>query len=167
MNDQQETAERQQLMQSIARQAIDCRAVRDGYEAETYDAVHDPEGYVTSLLNALHQWSHQHGIDWEKELARAQGFFEQDLAESRPEAIPLPAPEIKDLRCPQCGQDTCFVIEVSESLLMFSDGVVLHGDTGEEWGDWSSCRCHSCQHMGTVYQFRAINRSRKEAESDG
>jgi len=152
---------------SVAGEVIELRAVRDGHETGTYDAERDPEGYVTSLLNALHQWCHRNGIDWEKELARAQGFFEQDVAESQPQAVPLPAPEIEDLRCPKCGQNTCFVIEVSECLLMFSDGVVLHGDTGEEWGDWSYCRCHSCQHMGTVYQFRAANQSSKEVKSHG
>ena len=140
---------------SVAREVIELRAVRDGYEPEDYDAERDPEGYVTSLLNSLHQWSHRHGIDWERELARAQGFFEQDVAESGIEAGSLSTPEIEDLRCPKCGQNECFVIEVSECQLMFHDGTVLESDTGEEWGDWSFCRCHECQHMGTVYQFRS------------
>ena len=65
---------------SVARDVIEMRATRDGYEPQAYDAERDPEGYVTSLLNALHQWAHRHGIDWDKELARAQGFFEQDVA---------------------------------------------------------------------------------------
>ena len=89
----------------------------------TYDAKHDPEGYITSLLNALHQWTHHHGIDWdEANLARAQGFFEQDVAEiSQPEAgLSARRNEIEDLRCPKCGQNESFVIEVSECLLMFA-----------------------------------------------
>jgi len=163
MNETQTTTE---FLLSVAREVIELRAARDGYEPGAYDAERDPEGYITSLLNALHQWAHHSGIDWEKELARAQGFFEQDVAESQPDAVPLPAPEIADLRCPKCGQNTCFVIEVSECLLMFSDGVVLHGDTGEEWGDWSYCRCRVCQHMGTVYQFRKINQTQEEVKPE-
>jgi len=145
-----------------AREVIELRAVRDGYEPAAYDAERDPEGYVTSLLNSLHQWCHRWGIDWERDLARAQGFFEQDVAESQPEAGSLSTPEIEDLRCPKCGQNESFVIEVSECQLMFHDGTVLESDTGEEWGDWSFCRCHECQHMGTVYQFRSTVPNEKD-----
>ena len=150
-----ETENRHELMVDIAREAIQLRAARDDYEAGAYDAEHDPDGYVVSLLNALHQHCHRYGIDWDGELAKAQGFFEQDLADADltpTEALPPPA--LEDLHCPKCGQSECFVIEISERLLMFRDGVVLHGDTGEEWGDWSYCRCHSCQYTGTARQFR-------------
>ncbi len=149
------------LMLDVARAVIELRAARDGHLPNAYDTENDPEGYVTSLLNALHQWCHRHGIDWHKELARAQGFFQQDVAESQPGSQPLPAPTVQDLRCPKCGQKACFVIEVSECLLMFAEGVVLHGDTGEEWGDWSYCRCHKCQYMGTVFQFRKTTQERR------
>ena len=151
----QEAVEVRNLMLAIAHNAIDSRAELDEHQTGEYDAEHDTEGYITSLLNALHQWSHHHGIDWEKDLARAQGFFEQDIAESQPTAVSLPTPEIEDLRCPKCGQNESFVIEVTEHLLMFRDGTVLEEDRGGEWGDWSSCRCHECQHMGSVYQFRS------------
>ena len=150
-----ETENHHALMLDIAREAIQLRAGRDGYEPGTYDTERDPEGYIVSLLNALHQHCHRHGIDWDGELATAQGFFEQDLADADltpTEALPPPA--LEDLHCPKCGQGECFVIEISERLLMFKDGVVLHGDTGEEWGDWSYCRCHACQYTGTVRQFR-------------
>ena len=143
------------LMLDITREAIQLRAVRDGCESGTYDTEKDPEGYVVSLLNALHQHCHRHGIDWDGEIAKAQGFFEQDLADAGLEPTEvLSQPTLEDLGCPKCGQSECFVIEVSERLLMFKDGVVLHGDTGEEWGDWSYCRCHSCQYTGAVRQFR-------------
>ena len=66
----------------------------------------------------------------------------------------LPAPTVKDLRCPVCGQEDAFVVEVSERLLMFADGVVLHGETGEEWDHTSHCRCHFCQHASEVMEFR-------------
>lgn len=144
-----------ELMLDIAREAIQLRAVRDGYESDAYDTDRDPEGYIVSLLNALHQHCHRYGIDWEGELARAQGFFEQDMSDcEEDDSQALAKPDISELRCPNCGHQESFVIEVSECLLMFADGVVLHGDSGERWGVWSSCRCHECCHRGTVYQFR-------------
>ena len=144
-----------ELMLDIAREVIQLRAARDGYEPGAYDTEQDPEGYIVSLLNALHQHCRRYGIDWDGELATAQGFFEQDLADAGLEQTEaLSQPTLEDLGCPKCGQSECFVIEVSERLLMFKDGVVLHGDTSEEWGDWSYCRCHSCQYTGTVRQFR-------------
>ena len=151
----QDTADVRNLMLAIAHNAIDSRAELDGYAAGEYDAKYDPEGYISSLLNALHQWCHANGIDWEGEIARAQGFFEQDISGCEENVSePLSKPDISELRCPKCEHEDSFVIEVSECLLMFADGVVLHGDSGEEWGDWSSCRCHECCHRGTVYQFR-------------
>ena len=163
----QEAVDVRNLMLAVAHNAIDSRAELDEYPTGEYDAEHDPEGYITSLLNALHQWCHVYGIDWNKELARAQGFFEQDVEGLEREATELVSrPDISELCCPKCGQDTCLVIEVSERLLMFADGVVLHGDSGEEWGDWSYCRCHSCDHQGTVYQFREAKQN-KEDESHG
>ena len=156
------------LMLEIARDAIQQRAIKDGYKPTDYDTERDPEGYISSLLNALHQWCHANNIDWEGELIRAQEFSEQDiegLQQGTTES--LSKPSIAELRCPKCGHGNAFVIEVSERLLMFADGVVLHGDTGEEWGDWSHCRCHSCQHTGTVYQFRINKQPNKENEPNG
>ncbi len=163
---EQQANETRELMMAIARDAIQRRAVRDDCKIEDYDTERDPEGYISSLLNALHQWCHANGIDWDGELIRAQGFFEQDiegLEQDSPES--LSKPSVEELHCPKCGHGDAFVIEVSERLLMFADGVVLHGDTGEEWGDWSHCRCHSCQHTGTVYQFRINKHTSKENTS--
>jgi hypothetical protein len=163
----QQTESHHALMLDIAREAIQQRAAKDGYEPTGYDAERDPEGYITSLLNALHQWTHCHGIDWDKELTQAQGIFEQDVAESQGGGDSLPPPAIDELRCPKCGHSESFVIEVSECLLMFSDGVVMPSDTREEWDDWSPCRCHACYHPGTVYQFRASIQPEKEVKSHG
>lgn len=66
----------------------------------------------------------------------------------------LPAPVLEGLCCPECGQGSCFVIEVCERLLMFADGAVLHEDRGEFWDDDSYCRCPACQHTGEVINFR-------------
>lgn len=154
------------VMLSIAKTAIANRAALDDYAPGTYDAKHDPEGYITSLINALHQWCHTNGIDWEHELSLAQGFFEQDLAELASPETPTDAPAITELRCPDCEHEESFVIEVSERLLMFKDGVVLHGDDGEEWGDRSYCHCHKCNRAGTVFQFRA-NDGKQEGVHNG
>ncbi len=67
------------VMLSIAREIIDCRAVRDGYQPGEYDAVRDEEGYVTSILNVMHHWCMKNDIDWDDELDRALAFFESDL----------------------------------------------------------------------------------------
>ena len=158
MNETMSTAD---VMLSIAREALDTRAARDGYEPGAYDTERDPEGYVTSLLNSLHHWCHRCRIDWQRELVQAQGFFEQDLAESEPEAVALPLPTVEELQCPACGHCESFVIEVSECLVLFSDGTVLHGDAGEQWGDASYCRCHACDHAGSVYQFRKTSQERR------
>jgi ribosomal protein S14 len=154
-------------MLDIARAAIQQRAVRDGYEPEAYDARRDPEGYVISLLNALHQWCHHHALDWKESLVMAQGFFEQDICECEPDAAGAPPPEVKDLRCPNCGQEDAFFIEVSEYLLMFKEGIALHGDAGEQWDDRSYCRCHACGRPGTVYQFRKTSQAGKDGGPDG
>ncbi|HEO72715.1 MAG TPA: hypothetical protein ENN80_15770 [Candidatus Hydrogenedentes bacterium] len=71
-----------ETMLGIVRKAILDRAGLDGYAATEYDPAEDPEGYVVSLLTALHHWCHSHGIDWEAELARALELFEEDLAEA-------------------------------------------------------------------------------------
>lgn len=138
----------------LANEAILLRAAKDGYSPKDYDTFNDPEGYITSLLTALCHWCRAHQICWDDELGRSQGFFEQDIAESNPGTSPLPEPTVQHLRCPTCGHRESFIIEACERLLMYADGVVLENDTGVEWGDHSYCRCHKCDHRGTVYQFR-------------
>lgn len=71
------------LMLDIAREAILARADRDGYQPGEYVPETDHEGYVISLLIALHHWCHTHGHDWTAELRSAQELFEEDLDEAR------------------------------------------------------------------------------------
>lgn len=71
------------LMLDIAREAILARASRDGYKPGEYVPETDYEGYVTSLLIALHHWCHAHQHDWTAELRSAQELFEEDLDEAR------------------------------------------------------------------------------------
>ena len=68
-------------MLAVAREVINGRAVHDGYPPLGYDGTGDEEGYVTSIVNALHHWCDEYGIDWAAELARAQELFEEDKRE--------------------------------------------------------------------------------------
>ena len=72
-----------ETMLNIARQVIGRRAEIDGYVAEDYDATTDPEGYIISILNALHRWCDECGMNWSAELARAQELFDEDGGELR------------------------------------------------------------------------------------
>jgi hypothetical protein len=153
------TETHQSLMLSIAKEVIQCRAARDGYEPETYDAEKDEEGYIVSILNALRQWSHAHDIDWEAELERAQEFFFEDLG------VPHTSATIDVMKCPACGHQGSFYVEVSEVLLLFSDGEVLPDDSGERWDDASYCSCHGCSHAGRVHQFRSNTPHEKEKDN--
>lgn len=71
------------LMLDIAREAILARAARDGYKTSEYEPETDYEGYVTSLLIALHHWCLTYSHDWTAELRSAQKLFEEDLDEAR------------------------------------------------------------------------------------
>ena len=68
-------------MLEIARKAILHRASLDGYAPNEYDPAEDGEGYVISLLIALHHWSDAHNLDWQASLDRAQDLFEEDQRE--------------------------------------------------------------------------------------
>ena len=154
MNDALEDTEIS-LMLDIAHEAIRNRAARDDtYDAETYDAEHDPEGYITSLLTALRHWCHRHGIDWECELIVSEDIFNQDCDQAGQNITKQTRPNVSKLCCPECGRNEGFFIDASQTLLMFPDGTEIEDDEGLMWGDWSFCRCHACQHVGTVYQFR-------------
>ena len=158
----EETRNETDVMLSIAEAAINTRAAKDGYTFGTYDIEEDREGYVISLLNALLMWCHVHGIDWQEQLVRARSFFESDTTETQQKTYALPRPTVRDLCCPKCGHTESFVIEVNENLLMFDDGTVLDGERGTEWGDWSVCRYHACDHLSKVEKFRKIKGGRHE-----
>ena len=144
-----------ETMLDIAATILRCRATLDG-EDEIYDLSKDPEGYVNSVLTSLMHWCHANGIEWLRELGNAWHHFQTDLQEAGQFPTDKDDPMVRDLRCPECGHEGDFVIEVSECLLMFSDGVALHGDGGEEWGLGSYCRCYQCDHSGMVYQFYSM-----------
>ena len=152
------------MLLSHAEEMICARAAKDGWNGNDYDAVHDPEGYITSILTSLIHWCQTNGISFKEELNLAQGFFQQDMAEAESGGESLSDPKITDLRCPACGHDASFVIEAAECLLMFSDGSIFNGDCGMEWGNHSYCRCHECNHTGTVFQFRKDQQTEEKKE---
>ena len=143
-----ETEEVRRLMLAVAHNAIDSRAEIEGYEAGEYDAKEDPEGYIVSVINGLQQWCLANNTDWDEGLQRAETFFLQDVG------VPETPATIEDLKCPVCGHEGSFYVEVTEVLLRFTDGTVLPDDTPDRWGDMSYCSCHECAHAGRVYQFR-------------
>lgn len=144
----------EEFLLSLANEAILLRAAKDGYEPNDYDAHKDPEGYIISLLTALHHWCSANKICWEEELRQAQGFFEQDHAESSPGVPLLPETAVQHLRCPKCGRRERFIVEPSKCLLMFSHGSIEDRDLYMEWGNQSYCRCQECNYRGMVHEFR-------------
>ena len=157
----------QEILLSVAEEIINTRAARDGWGGKEYDTIHDPEGYITSILTSLIHWCQTNGISWKEELNLAQGFFQQDMAEAESGGESLSDPKVNELRCPACGHDESFVIEAAECLLMFSDGSIFNGDCGMEWGNHSYCRCHECNHTGTVFQFRKDQQQQKKENGHG
>lgn len=137
----------------VAHDAIVVRAARDEPHPAAYDAKRDPEGYVTSLLTALHHWCARHGLDWDAELYRAQTYFAQDQHEIGSGESSLDPPPVSELRCPECGHADGFFIEVTESLYMFPGDIQLGDDAGARWDIHSPCACPACHHAGTVRQF--------------
>jgi hypothetical protein len=136
---------------AFARKAATLQAARDDG---------NPESQVTALLSALRHWCHRYDIDWEGELRDADERVTQDLVGPEGDASYVSCPDIKELQCPKCGHDGSFLIEVSANVLMFADGVELHGDEGEQWNKTSSCVCPTCSHLGMAFQFH--NEKRKE-----
>lgn len=137
----------------VARDAIRQRAAQDSHAPDAYDAEGDPEGFVTSLLNALHHWCNHHNLDWELELARADDLFQQDLDEAGGETIGDRCPTISELVCPACGHAGRFFVQATENLLIDADGTQLEGDEGAGWSRSSPCACPACSHAGYLFQF--------------
>lgn len=158
----------EEFLLSLANEVIMLRAAKDGCEPNDYDAHQDPEGYITSLLTAIHLWCRVNKICWEEELRRAQGFFEQDLETGTDPSrfgrlhqsvcssvSPLPEPTVQHLCCPKCGQQERFIVEPNKCLLMVSHGSIEDRDLYMEWGNQSSCRCRECGHCGIVHEFHS------------
>lgn len=136
----------------VAKLAILMRDVVDGTPSPKYDCEEDPDGYITSLLTALHHWCDEHGLDWEEELHRSRRCHRLDLVEAYDKTL-LERQDITSLACPRCQHRGSFLIRVSQNLLMFGDGIELVGDEGEQWDGMSSCTCPSCGYSRIVAHF--------------
>jgi hypothetical protein len=71
------------FLQEVAVAVLDARARLDCYSPGEYDPVEDPDGFVVSVLNALHQHCERYNVDWESELRHAQHLFEEDTRRFR------------------------------------------------------------------------------------
>lgn len=59
------------------------------------------------------------------------------------------------MRCPKCGSEEPFDIDVTTSVRMYDSGDDGHGDL--YWDDESHCACCKCGCAGTVGEFREVN----------
>lgn len=56
------------------------------------------------------------------------------------------------MKCPRCGSDGPFRIEVKTFCLIYDDGSDEHGSI--DWDDDSACVCPACDRSGIVQEFR-------------
>jgi hypothetical protein len=62
---------------------------------------------------------------------------------------------LEGLRCPQCGSEEPFRVEVKVMMLIWDDGEDDDSmSAGRNWDDASYCECFECHHTGTVADFR-------------
>lgn len=60
---------------------------------------------------------------------------------------------LEGFKCPKCGYDKEFRIEVS-TVLTFTDAGSNDEGADNEWQDDSYCECTVCDHAGKVSDFR-------------
>ena len=60
---------------------------------------------------------------------------------------------LKGIRCPSCGSDGPFDINVYAVARVFDDGI--DEITGAEWRDNDVCSCPVCGRNGTVDEFKS------------
>jgi hypothetical protein len=60
---------------------------------------------------------------------------------------------LEGFRCPRCGSDAEFRIEVCTVVTVTDDGSDYEG-TGLDWQDDSYCECTACDHAATIKDFR-------------
>ena len=57
------------------------------------------------------------------------------------------------IKCPKCGYEDKFLIEMSSAIPLTDEGTDFHGDT--TWGEMSYIECFGCSHSGRVWEFQA------------
>ena len=60
---------------------------------------------------------------------------------------------LKGMRCPKCGYEDGFYIDVTRTVLMRDDGSELT-PSDEDWDVHSTCSCEKCGHTGAVLIFQ-------------
>ena len=143
MNETNSTIE---FLLDVARDAIGLRVMKDDGDPITYDHEKDPEGYVVSLINALHCWCHVHGPPWDAQLVRAEELFEEDLLQ----------PNNVEMTCPNCGYNesknndgTYFSLDYPEWPGFCNyDETVLN--------NYTSCECPACTYTGPFSHFEPL-----------
>ena len=138
-------------MLAIAQRVLDARAALDGHAPGQYDA--EEEGFVASILNALHQWCVAHNVEWHEELDWAQRFFEQDMAEIAQDPGESRILSLDDLGCPRCAHTGSFLIQAGVTYLMHADGTMQDREEPLQWDEHCRCACPECKHKGTVGAF--------------
>ena len=56
------------------------------------------------------------------------------------------------IRCPSCGSEGPFIIQVTQQVRMYDEGTEECG-SDIQWGDASYMRCEACDFDGTAADF--------------
>jgi hypothetical protein len=59
---------------------------------------------------------------------------------------------LEGFRCPECGEEGPFFVEVTKQVLLTDSGSEECG-SDEYWNADSYCRCFYCDHEGTIKDF--------------
>lgn len=67
---------------------------------------------------------------------------------------------LEGIRCPKCKDYYCFYIQVLTCAEFTDEGCGDYHDM--EWTDKSEVRCHNCDHLGVMRDFRIENQKRRK-----
>lgn len=135
-----------EFLLGVARDTIGLRVLKDDGDPTAYNHEKDPEGYIISLINALHCWCHVHGIPWDAQLAKAEGLFEEDLLQ----------PDANEMICPLCGYNESKCDDGTYFLLDWPEWPGLCDIIGADLDKYTSCECPQCNYTGPFSHFEAL-----------
>lgn len=69
---------------------------------------------------------------------------------------------LEGIRCPECGQEDEFKIEVTTVMLVTDDGTEVDRYAETEWTDASYILCPECERFGKVAEFTVNDPSEEE-----
>jgi len=70
---------------------------------------------------------------------------------------------LEGIKCPACGNEDTFRIEVIAMATVTDDGAEAEGDM--QWDETSHAECASCLKHGTLSQFRAQSDAERESRT--